>query len=188
MSARIAAAASRRKAFRRPRGSSRARAALAALGLLASAAGVAADRRLAMQRFGPVRVGMTVREAAAAAGWTPSGGGAGADSPECRFVSFAEAPGVRFLVEGGRIRRADLAGGSRATLSGLRIGDAEARAREIYGARVAATPHKYLEGGRYLTWKSSDGRFALVLESDGEKIVAIRAGARPAAEYVEGCG
>jgi hypothetical protein len=58
----------------------------------------------------------------------------------------------------------------------------------MYGPRLEVTPHKYVDGGHYLTVRSSDRRYAMVMETDGSKVVFIRSGLVPAAEYVEGCG
>jgi hypothetical protein len=41
--------------------------------------------------------------------------------------------------------------------------------------------------GHYLTIVTSDGKRAVVIETDGATVVAIRGGLRPAVEYVEGC-
>lgn len=52
----------------------------------------------------------------------------------------------------------------------------------------AASETGSLEGP--LTWDglgAADGASALVFETDGRKVVAIRAGRVPAAEYLEGC-
>jgi hypothetical protein len=49
------------------------------------------------------------------------------------------------------------------------------------------TPHKYDERGHYMIVRSRDRRHALVMETDGQKVVQIRSGLVPAAEYVEDC-
>lgn len=91
------------------------------------------------------------------------------------------------MVEGGFISRVDLDGSHHATISGVRVGDSEQRARTVYGERARVSPHKYLDRGHYLTVMSRDRKYALVIETDGEKIIQIYAGKLPAAQYVEGC-
>jgi hypothetical protein len=73
------------------------------------------------------------------------------------------------------------------TASGARVGDSEATVRRIYGRRLEVTGHKYDEKGHYLIVRSSDRRYAMVIETDGKRVVFIRSGVLPAAEYVEGC-
>jgi hypothetical protein len=41
--------------------------------------------------------------------------------------------------------------------------------------------------GQYLIVRSRDRRHALIFETNGVKVVEIRGGLLPAAEYVEGC-
>ena len=93
-----------------------------------------------------------------------------------------------FMVEKGRIVRVETKDRRFRTASGARVGDSEATVRRIYGRRLEVTAHKYDEHGHYLIVRSTDRRYALVMETDGKKVVFIRSGVVPAAEYVEGCG
>jgi hypothetical protein len=92
------------------------------------------------------------------------------------------------IVEGGVARVAvDRAGV--ATASGARVGDTEERVASLYPGRVRVTPHKYEEGGHYLTVNAADdSSFAIVFETSKGRVTRYRAGRRPAVEYVEGCG
>lgn len=100
-------------------------------------------------------------------------------------------PGVRVMVEGGSVARIDVDSSARtSTAEGARVGDSEDRIRQLYGARVAATPHKYTSG-HYLTVvpaQPSDSLYRIVFETDGQRVLRYRAGRRPPVENVEGCG
>ena len=94
------------------------------------------------------------------------------------------------LAEQGYIARVDVDSGSVATESGARIGDGEARVRELYGDRVTEMPHKYVSGGKYLvvTPASGDTALRLVFETEGGRVARFRGGRMPQVMYVERCG
>jgi hypothetical protein len=76
-----------------------------------------------------------------------------------------------------------------ATAEGARVGDSEARIKEIYGDRVTVQPHKYLPNGHYLVVAAAgDAANRIVFETDGKVVTTYRAGRRPEVENVEGCG
>jgi hypothetical protein len=151
----------------------------------ASGAGAFETARLSMDSLGPVRVGMTIEEARAAAGvemvldGTSDGG--------CALLRVVKDRGIQFMVEKGRLTRIDITDAHHPTLSGILIGDTEEHARQVYGGRLEVTRHKYDQDGHYLTLRSRDRRQALVLETDGKHIARMRAGLVPSVEYVEGC-
>jgi hypothetical protein len=72
-------------------------------------------------------------------------------------------------------------------LGGVRVGDSEESARNVYGQRAFARPHKYLQGALYLIVYTADRDAAVVLEIVNGRVVSIRGGLIPAVEYVEGC-
>lgn len=149
---------------------------------------------LRLDGAGPVRVGMTVDEARAALGGDlRMGDPAGATEPgpdRCEYPrSTRLPPRVRMMVEGQRVVRVEVDSGSVATAEGARIGDTEARVRQLYPGRVTVSPHKYTDG-RYLTVRpaaASDTTHLLVFETDGRVVQRFRAGQKPQVEYVEGC-
>lgn len=106
------------------------------------------------------------------------------DNPECSFVSFKALPKVRFMVEKGVITRADV-DQEIANTSGIQVGDTEDQVRQQH-ASVKVKPHEYVKGGHVLTVKG-DGKSALVMDSDGTKIIRIRAGLEPSVSNAEGC-
>src|SRR6185503_13996578 len=82
--------------------------------------------------------------------------------PGCSYVRFKTLPGVRFMVEGGIITRADAEAGVSNTLN-IEVGaslDSIRKARPE--ARIA--PHKYDPEGHYVTFSSPDSGAAIVME------------------------
>jgi hypothetical protein len=136
--------------------------------------------------IGPIRAGMTVAQANAAIG-----GGFAAPKGEtsgCAYAVLTKAPhGLWVMLEDGRVARVEVRSGSIATSTGARIGDSEARIKQLYPG-VATTPHKYVAGGHYLTVMGSDPANRIVFETDGSKVTMFRSGRTPEVENVEGCG
>jgi hypothetical protein len=146
--------------------------------------------RLELRGFGPVRVGMTVAEAGAALGTrlVPV-----IDPPDDECATYGPESGfdgVAFLVARGIVARTDVTAGSTQTTEGVALGQSEDEAQRRYGGRLAVGDHDYLVGGRYLTLiptAPADEDFRLVIETDGRKVTALRAGRLPEVEYSEGC-
>jgi len=143
---------------------------------------------LDLRGLGPVRVGMTLAEATAAAG-VPIVGPGGA---ECTYAKAEGGPeDVLFMVIGGRIVRVDVREGSPVkSLSGAGVGDTETQVQALYANRLQVTPHKYDPTGHYLTLvptDPSDSGYRLIFETDGSKVTQFRSGQVPEVEQVEGC-
>lgn len=136
----------------------------------------------------PIRVGMTLSEARALLPKLELG--AGADSLGCDYPAIDGLPaGVLIMVDQGTVVRIDVRDSRVATAEGARVGDSEARIRELYGARVSEMPHKYTDG-RYLVVRASapdDTLHRIVFETDGRTVDRYRAGRMPQVMYVEGC-
>jgi hypothetical protein len=135
---------------------------------------------------GPVRFGMTVVEAAAAAPgeWPTTTDG-------CAYGRVTGAPGMGFMIEQGRVVRVDVDSAGPATVDGVGVGAAEDKVRAAYAGRVTEQPHKYNAGGKYLTVTPAapaDSLFRIVFETGGGVVTTYRAGQRPQVEYVERCG
>ena len=139
--------------------------------------------------YGPLRIGMTLANAAAALG-SPAPSSAGPDS-SCSYVHFAnEPPGMRIMINGGTVARIEVDSSTIATGLGARVGDSEARIQELYGPRLSVEPHKYLAGGHYMIvtpFPPTDSNFRLVFETDGSRVTTYRAGRLPEVTWVEGC-
>ena len=104
----------------------------------------------------------------------------------CDFVTFTKYPGMKFMVEGGTVTRADVTAMDIPNALGIKIGTALAEVRRRF-QKVVVEPHQYDPTGHYLIFKSSDGKRAIVFEETNGKITHVRAGLEPSVEYVEGC-
>ncbi|MBG1269390.1 hypothetical protein [Nostoc sp. WHI] len=145
--------------------------------------------KLFINGIGPVRVGMTVPQAAKAAGTQLVG-----DPPNnnCYYVKPQNEPkNLSFMVTGGRISRIDVRQNTQiTTLKGAKISDTEAQIKSLYPGKIEVTSHKYVKDGHYLTFvpkDRDDQNYRLVFETDGKIVTKLRAGKLPEAEYVEGC-
>ncbi|WP_373526889.1 hypothetical protein [Nostoc sp.] len=145
--------------------------------------------KLSINGVGSVQVGMTVYQAAKAAGTRLVG-----DAPNnsCYYVKPQNKPkNLLFMVTEGRISRVDVRQNTQiTTLKGAKIGDTEARIKSLYPGQIQVTPHKYVEGGHYLTFipkDRADQNYRVVFETDGKRVTQFRSGKLPEVEYVEGC-
>jgi hypothetical protein len=145
-----------------------------------------AGARLAMTSLGPVRIGSsepTIRRIIRGElAEEPSGA-----ENDCAQLYVRGDPGIVLMFEKNTLTRIDLADAHHFTLRGLRVGDSERRARELYSGEYEDSAHKYVDDGHYLTVRSASKRHALVIETDGRFVTRLRAGTIPAVEYVEGC-
>jgi hypothetical protein len=165
-----------------------------ALVLSASSIAVAAPRLSSASKaqtdgIGEVRVGMTVKQAAKAAGvnLVPS---YNEGSYECRYVQPQSGlKNIGMMVSKDRIVRIDIyKGSSIKTRKGAGIGDSEARIKSLYPGRIEVSPHKYTNG-HYLTFVPVDrtDQHRIVFETDGRKVLNYRVGKLPDVEFIEGC-
>ncbi|MBD2243998.1 hypothetical protein [Nostoc sp. FACHB-888] len=145
--------------------------------------------KLFINGIGTVRVGMTVSQAAKAAGIKLVG-----DRPNnnCYYVKPQNEPkNVSFMVTKGRISRVDVRQNTQiTTLKGAKIGHTEAQIKSLYPEQIQVTPHKYVQGGHYLTFipkDRADQNYRVVFETDGKLVMQFRSGKLPEVEFVEGC-
>ena len=114
-------------------------------------------------------------------------------NPQCDFVFPAVGAGipdgVSVMVVKGKVARIDVDTGSVTTEDGAKIGDTEDHIKSIYGDEVKVEPHKYIEGGHYMTvaGDSASAGKALVFETDGKRVTMFRGGRLPEVKWVEGC-
>ena len=182
-----------------------------ALGSSANASGFASltlsqltsNSLVAIDGIGPVRVGMTIAQAEAAAGVRLIERGGRAGEGGCYYVwPQPEIHGLEFMVissrsdnsidrQSDRIARVDvLRGSGMTTVSGAHIGNTEAQIKSLYPGRIEVTPHEYDHAGHYLTFVPQDlldRNYRLVFETDGRRVTRFRAGRLPEVQYVEGC-
>jgi len=138
--------------------------------------------------YGDMRFGMTEAEARQA--W----GGAlnGEPGDGCHYLNPAweKAPSYfAFMFDGGRFVRYDVGNDKEVAPGGGRRGMSEAQIDAAYPGRVVKSPHKYVEGGKYLRVAADDGSDGvLVFETDAAgKVTEWHAGVAPQVDYVEGC-
>lgn len=118
---------------------------------------------------------------AAAAATTPAAG-------RCHHRLAERQPGVRYTLAGEVITRIETRDPRYSTLSGLHVGDTVARAQQVYGRRLVATPHPYFDHGKVLSVYAPDRRFALVMEANDQgRIITLRGGRLPEVGWLEGC-
>lgn len=170
---------------------------LVATTLLSSTATIAladpslAYKQLDLRGLGPIRVGMTVNQAAQAAGTRliPNGPAPGSS---CYYVRPANGPaGVDFMVDKNRIVRVDVQSDRVTTLGGAKASDTTARIQLLYPGQIQVSPHKYNPNGRYLTLMprdDSDRNYRLIFETEQGRVTQYRSGLRPYVEQVERCG
>lgn len=142
--------------------------------------------------IGRLEAGMTLDQAAGVVPGTlvvaAGTDAAGIDAAGCTYATWRDGPpGVRVMLEGGRVVRIDIDSTPVRTTEGAGVGDSEERIQSLYAGRVVVTPLKY-EDGHYLTVRdASDSTLALVFEATAGRVTRYRAGRRPQVEYVEGC-
>jgi len=160
-------------------------------GTLPSGASLTQSSKLSTVGLGPVRVGMTVAEAEAAAGMKLPGEPDPAISPDCYFVEPESGiPGVGFMVNEGRIGRVDVyASGTVTTQSGARIGMTEQEIIALFPDRIEES-FEYRVDGKALVFvpvDEVDRDFRVVFEVDGGFVTGMRGGILPAVQLNEGC-
>lgn len=147
------------------------------------------DLALSEDGLGQIQIGMTLDEAANM--------GLLNERPdmksECDFVYPAVGAGIPFgvgvMVVKGKVVRIDVDTGTVTTEEGAKIGDTEDRIKSLYGDELKVEPHKYIEGGHYMTvlGDSASAGKALVFETDGKRVTMFRGGRLPEVKWVEGC-
>lgn len=95
---------------------------------------------------------------------------------------------VAFMIQADRFVRYDVTSDAQAAPGGGKVGMREDQLRALYGAALQAAPHKYVEGGKYLSLAGQGGA-KLVFETGADgKVSSWRVGLPPQIDYVEGCG
>ncbi|MEM9164615.1 MAG: hypothetical protein AAGC54_16310 [Cyanobacteria bacterium P01_F01_bin.4] len=147
--------------------------------------------QVSINRFGAIRVGMSIEEASQATGvdFLPMSG----PQAVCQYYEPADQAikGLGLMVIDGKVIRFDIWPGSPVTtLSGIGIGSTEAEIRASYPDQLEEAPHDYTLG-KYLTFTApGDVRnlYRLVFETDQNGVVTqYRAGQFPAVTWLEGC-
>ncbi len=143
--------------------------------------------QVAAESVGPIHFGMRPSQAAEALGGQPA-----PTFPDsgCDYWHPEGAPaGVRFMVELGRVVRADIDSPGVATTGGLHVGSPLSAVKAALGNALIDEPHKYEwdAGWRTLSTFTADSAHGLVFEVDSYVVRNFRAGLWPPVGYVEHC-
>lgn len=147
-----------------------------------------------MDGYGSLDFGLSPEEARAE--WTGNPlevVGDPGDGSACHHLSPAGQPApahLAFMFEDGMFVRYSVESPDLAAPGGGRVGMDEAALGGLYGKRLEAAPHKYVEGGKVLMSPEDGGalpsRLYFELGPDG-RVTSWRVGLDPQVGYVEGC-
>jgi len=136
--------------------------------------------------FGKVKVGMTVSKASKALG-VPLVRDAGYNG-NCYYVSPKRGfKNVAFMMDGRQIVRIDINGKEYSTDKGAKVGDTEAKIKRLYKGMYKIYKHKYVDYGHYIEIEMKGGKYSIIFETDGKRVVTYRVGKPEQVGYVEGC-
>ncbi|WED42031.1 hypothetical protein [Legionella cardiaca] len=144
--------------------------------------------QLSPQGFGPIKIGMTLDEAAKIQGVQFSGNKPDVYEDEsCYSETIKGIKQVSFMVSDGKIVRISVSSPTIQTSKGIHVGDSEEKVQSLYGSQLKIEPHRYEEKGHYLTFVENPKKLAIRFESNGKQITRIYAGRDPEVYYVEDC-
>lgn len=151
-----------------------------------------AEGTIGFAGFGPAKFGASAEEVRMA--WGGDLGDAKPSEPGgCYYLIPATQPKrgykIAFMIEGDKFVRIDVASSEIVAPGGGRVGMDEAELQKLYHGALRSMPHKYVEGGRYLSLAASGvAPSRLVFETDANgKAAEWRIGLAPQVDYVEGC-
>ncbi len=140
--------------------------------------------------YGDMKLGSTVEEARAA--WGGELNGAPMEGTTCHYLwpKWITRPAdFAFMMEDGKFVRYDVGTDKETAPGGGKVGMSVEDLQKLYGGALKASPHKYTQGGQYLSMDAGDvAPTRLVFEADAAgKVTSWRVGLSPQVEYVEGC-
>lgn len=140
--------------------------------------------------YGDMKLGSTVDEARAA--WGGELNGAPMEGTTCHYLwpKWISRPAdFAFMMEDGRFVRYDVGTDKETAPGGGKVGMSVEELQKLYSGALKASPHKYTQGGQYLSMDAGDvAPTRLVFEVDAAgKVTSWRVGMSPQVEYVEGC-
>ena len=140
--------------------------------------------------YGDMKLGSTVEEARAA--WGGELNGAPMAGTTCHYLwpKWITRPAdFAFMMEDGRFVRYDVGTDKETAPGGGKVGMSVVELQKLYGGALKGAPHKYTQGGQYLSMDAGDvAPTRLVFEVDAAgKVTSWRVGLSPQVEYVEGC-
>ena len=139
--------------------------------------------------YGDMRLGSSAAEARQA--WGGELDGHPTEPQGCHYLTpkwVANSSEMAFMIEGGRFVRYDVGTAKVPAPGGGKVGMTAQELAALYGA-MDSLPHKYVEGGRYLSRAASGvAPTRLVFETDATgTVTSWRVGMEPQVDYVEGC-
>lgn len=140
--------------------------------------------------YGDMKLGSTVEEARAA--WGGELNGAPTEGTSCHYLwpKWITRPAdFAFMMEEGRFVRYDVGTDKETAPGGGKVGMSADELQKLYGGALKSAPHKYTQGGQYLSIDASGvAPTRLVFEADAAgRITSWRVGLPPQVDYVEGC-
>jgi hypothetical protein len=139
---------------------------------------------LTFDGYGLITFGMTIADAVRVLGQPRIRINVEGDE-SCYYARFEAYPDVRFMIEDGRVVRAEPPDKSYNVL-GLKIGMRLVEVRKQFKERDVPI-QEYDDDGHRLVFKSPNGKVEILAEVSQGVITDIRGGLLPAVEYVEGC-
>lgn len=140
--------------------------------------------------YGDMKLGSSVEEARAA--WGGELNGAPMEGTTCHYLwpKWITRPAdFAFMMEDGKFVRYDVGTDKETAPGGGKVGLSVEELQKLYGGALKASPHKYTQGGQYLSMDAGDvAPTRLVFEVDAAgRVTSWRVGLSPQVEYVEGC-
>jgi len=140
--------------------------------------------------YGDMKLGSSAEEAKAA--WGGELNGKPGEAGGCYYLTpkWVKTPSdFAFMIEGDKFVRYDVGTDKETAPGGGKVGMSVDQLDKLYAGSLQSTPHKYVQGGQYLSIAASGvAPGKLVFETDAAgKVSAWRVGLSPQVDYVEGC-
>lgn len=140
--------------------------------------------------YGDMKLGSTAEEARTA--WAGELNGKPGEAGGCYYLTpkwVKKASDFAFMIEGDKFVRYDVGTDKEIAPGGGKVGMSADELKQLYGDALQSTPHKYVQGGQYLSIAARGvAPSKLVFETDATgKVGAWRVGLSPQVDYVEGC-
>ena len=149
------------------------------------------DAEVTLRALGPVRIGMTVDEAASEAGVEIRRDFGRQSTNTCYYVTAGTAlRGVSIMVVDDRIARIEIDSPSTiATRSGVRIGTSADDLRQAYPDNIRQANDAVLEGEAlaFVPNDDFDADYRIYFEIENGQVARYRLGTKPAVDYLRGC-
>lgn len=156
---------------------------------------LSAESHVNLHGVGAIKLGMSPREGASAAGYELRMPQEGEARKGCYLAELVGGPkGINFIVVNGHIVRIDIYNPQFSTLSGAKVGMSEQDILTLYKGKLRSEPSTDFADVHYLVFTPTDSRdkdFLLTFESDGKEVASIRVGKLPGelplVEALQGC-